>query len=81
MASGTSTEDSGIKRRLLSAKADEVRNARHGSPRRPQTHKELAEDAPLNRLLDQLRTIRADLRFREDGVHTVLTVDRQPKEK
>jgi hypothetical protein len=62
-------------------KTDAVRNERHGSQRHPLTPKTLAEDAPLNRLLEQLRTIRADLRFREDGVHTVLTVDRQVKEK
>jgi hypothetical protein len=60
-------------------KADEVVNARHGSARRPRLHNALAEDAPLNRLLDQLRSIRADLRFREDGIHTVLTLDRQQK--
>src|SRR6266540_6623938 len=33
--------------------------------------------APLTRLLEQLRSIRADLRFREDGIHTVLTIERQ----
>ncbi len=60
-------------------KTDEVVNARHGSQRRPKTPKALAEDAPLQQLLDQLRSIRADLRFREDGIHTVLTVDRQQK--
>jgi hypothetical protein len=62
-------------------KAGEVVNARHGSLRRPKTPKTLAEDAPLTKLLEQLRSIRADLRFREDGIHTVLTIDRQQKEK
>ncbi len=62
-------------------RTDEVVNSRHGSVRCPEIHKTLAEDAPLNRLLDQLRSIRADLRFREDGIHTVLTVDRQQKVK
>jgi hypothetical protein len=60
---------------------DEVRNERHGSPARPKTHKTLAENAPIKQLLEQLRTIRADLRFREDGIHTTLTMDRQVKEK
>jgi hypothetical protein len=60
-------------------KTDEVVNARHGSQRRPKTPKALAEDAPLEQLLAQLRSIRADLRFREDGIHTVLTIDRQPR--
>jgi hypothetical protein len=63
------------------AKTDEVVNQRHGSLRKPQLHKELADDAPLGKLLEQLRSIRADLRFREDGVHTVLTLDRRPPGK
>jgi hypothetical protein len=62
-------------------RTDEVRNERHGSPARPRSHKELADNAQLKVLLDQFRSIRADLRFREDGIHTTLTVDRQPKEK
>jgi hypothetical protein len=60
-------------------RTDEVRNERHGSPRRPQAHPALAEGAPLKLLLGQLRALRADLRFREDGIHTTLTIDRQPK--
>jgi hypothetical protein len=66
---------------LYDRRTDEVRNARHGSPARPRTRKELADNAPIKQLLEQLRTIRADLRFREDGIHTTLTVDRQVKEK
>ncbi|HBI44023.1 MAG TPA: hypothetical protein DDY78_14405 [Planctomycetales bacterium] len=34
-------------------------------------------DAAIGRLLEQIRSVRADLRFREDGVQTVLTLDRQ----
>jgi hypothetical protein len=60
-------------------KTDEVVNKRYGSLRRPRESKTLAQDAPLRRLLDQLQSIRADLRFREDGIHTVLTVERQQK--
>ncbi len=59
----------------------EVRNERHGSPARPKTHRTLEENAPIKQLLEQLRTIRADLRFREDGIHTTLTVDRARNEK
>ena len=62
-------------------RTDEVRNERHGSLTRPKMHKTPAENAPIEQLLEQLRTIRADLRFREDGIHTTLTVDRQMKEK
>lgn len=60
---------------------DEVRNERHGSPRKPVHHKGLAVNSPLHGLLDAFRTIRADLRFREDGIHTTLTIDRRPVEK
>jgi hypothetical protein len=62
-------------------RVDEVRNERHGSPARPKAHKTLAENAPIEQLLEQLQTIRADLRFREDGIHTTLTVDRQVSKK
>jgi hypothetical protein len=55
---------------------DEVGNERHGSLRRPRLHPSTADTSPLNFLLDQLRSVRADLRFREDGIHTVLTLER-----
>jgi hypothetical protein len=57
-------------------RTDEVRNERHGSLSRPKTHNALAENAQIKQLLEQLQTIRADLRFREDGIHTTLTVER-----
>jgi hypothetical protein len=56
----------------------EVANDRHGTVRRPHLNRALDEHSPLAGLLDQLRTIRVDLRFREDGVHTVLTMERKP---
>ncbi len=62
-------------------RTDEVRNERHGSTARPKTPPKPAENAPIEQLLQQFRTLRADLRFREDGIHTTLTVDRQVKEK
>jgi hypothetical protein len=60
---------------------DEVVNERHGSFRKPTLHNTTADNSPLNFLLDQMRSIRADLRFREDGIHTVLTIDRTKGEK
>ena len=58
------------------AKYDEVVNERHGSFRKPTLKATTADASPLNFLFDQLRSVRADLRFREDGIHTVLTVER-----
>jgi hypothetical protein len=55
---------------------DEVTNERHGSYRVPVLNKTTADNSALNRLLDTLRSVRADLRFREDGIHTVLTLER-----
>ena len=37
------------------------------------------ERAPLAQLLEQFRTIRAELRFKEDGVNTVVTIERGKK--
>jgi hypothetical protein len=64
---------------LYDRRTDEVRNERHGSLMRPKRNKLLAEDTQIRQLLEQLQSIRADLRFREDGIHTTLTVDRQGK--
>ncbi len=61
------------------ARDDEVVNQRHGSPRRPRQHLTMAKTSPLGQLLGQLQSLRADLRFREDGVHTVLTLERKAK--
>jgi hypothetical protein len=57
-------------------RTQEARNARHGSYGRPRLHDTVDEQSPLARLLGQLRHVRADLRFREDGVHTVVTLER-----
>jgi hypothetical protein len=58
-------------------RAEEAVHPWHGSLRRPSLQPALADDSPLGRLLEQFRTVRADLRFREDGVHTVVTVQRE----
>jgi len=60
-------------------KTDEIINERQGSLRQPKLHSRLAENAPLGRLLNDFRTLRADLRFREDGIHSVLTIERKRK--
>jgi hypothetical protein len=62
-------------------KYDEVVNERHGSFRKPTLQKTTADNSPMNFLLDQLRSVRADLRFKEDGIHTVLTIDRARADK
>jgi hypothetical protein len=59
-------------------KSDEVVNQRHGSPRQPRLHAKLADGTALGQLLAQFQTMRADLRFREDGIHTMLSIRRQP---
>jgi hypothetical protein len=58
-------------------RTDEVVNRRHGSFRQPRLSSEMDEQSPVSRLLTQFRTLRADLRFREDGVHSVLRLQRQ----
>ncbi len=55
-------------------------NQRHGSLRRPQLQAAVDADSPLGILLAQIHCVRADLRFREDGVQTVLTIDRKAGE-
>lgn len=59
------------------ARIAEVVNTRHGSLRSPKLHATIADDSPLAKLLEDVQTIRADLRFREDGIHTVVTIQRK----
>ncbi len=61
------------------AKFDEAENVWHGSPRNPQMRGGFDEHAPLAQLLDEFRKIRAELRFQEDGVNTVVTIERKKK--
>ncbi len=62
-------------------KTDAVVNRRHGSLRRPRLHEGIEPASPLAKFLDQLRSIRADLSFKEDGIYTVLTMDRKAAAK
>jgi hypothetical protein len=59
------------------ARTGEVVNERHGSVRRPRLHAGLAEGSPLARMLEQFPRLRADMRFREDGLHATLTIARK----
>jgi hypothetical protein len=61
------------------SKRQEVINRRHGSVRQPRLNPGVEPNSPLGRLLEEFRSIRADLRFQEDGVNTVITFDRAGK--
>jgi hypothetical protein len=63
------------------SKTAEVTNERHGTQRAPHRHMTLDPASPVNRLLEQVQSLRADLRFREDGVQTVLTLRRKAPSK
>jgi hypothetical protein len=58
---------------------DEVRNSRHGSLSRPVCHDGPAAGSPVVALLEQLDRISVQMRFREDGLHSVLTFERKGK--
>ena len=62
-------------------KKDEVFNLRHGSLRRTKWHDTIEPTSPLGQLLAEFSSIRADLRFREDGIHTTLLFLKQNKMK
>ena len=47
-----------------------------GSVRQPKLNKGIDAKGPMSQMLDQFATIRADLRFREDGIHTTITMKR-----
>jgi hypothetical protein len=61
---------------VFDARLGEVRNVRHGSFRRPIYRDKLAPNSGLVRLLESIQQVRIDFRFRQDGVHTILTLDR-----
>jgi len=58
-------------------KTDEIVNKRHGSLRRPQLHPGIEKGAPLDQMLEQFRSLRADVRFREEGLHSLVTFRRK----
>lgn len=62
---------------MFERKTDEVSNKRHGSIRRPILHKGIEPGSPIASVLEQFPSLRADLRFREDGLHTLVTFTRK----
>ena len=44
--------------------------------RRAAVRPTLSPNAPVRRLMEQFRTLRTDLKFREDGIHTTVTFER-----
>jgi hypothetical protein len=60
------------------ARLGEVVNERHGSQRRPELHSRVAETSELATFLDKVKSIRAELRFQENGLHTAVTIERRP---
>ena len=61
-------------------KFDEVSNQRHGTLRKPTLNPAIDAGSPAGQLLQKLTSIRADLRFREDGVHTTVTLRKGGKQ-
>jgi hypothetical protein len=59
------------------ARIGEVENGRHGSLRRPELHDRVAETSELSKLLKQIEALRAELRFLDNGLHTILTIERR----
>jgi hypothetical protein len=57
--------------------AAEVVNRRHGSFRQPRLHMAPADPAAAGWLLSQVKSIRAELRLHDDGLHAVLTIERK----
>jgi hypothetical protein len=59
-------------------RTDEVVSPRHGTLRLPRSAGSTEGSSALELLLEQFRTARADLNFRDEGLHTVVTIERQP---
>ncbi len=60
------------------AQYDEVSNQRHGTLRNPKLNAAIEPGSLGSQLLQQLTSMRADLRFREDGIHTTVTLQKRP---
>ena len=59
------------------ARLGEVVNERHGSLRLPRLHGQVAETSELGKFLEQIKALNAELRFLDNGLHTVLTIERK----
>jgi hypothetical protein len=55
----------------------EVANERHGSFRRPELHSQVADGSELGQVLNQIKSLRAELRFGDNSLQTVLTIERR----
>jgi hypothetical protein len=55
----------------------EVVNARHSLHRRPRLDGRVGEALELAKLLEDIKALRAELRFLDNGLSTVLTTDRR----
>jgi hypothetical protein len=60
------------------ARRREVVSERHGSQHRPDWHDQVAASSELGKFLDQVKSLHAELRFLENGLHTVVTIQRRP---
>jgi hypothetical protein len=56
-----------------------VRNARHGTWQTPSPHASLDARSALARFIRGMESLSAELRFREDGIHTTITFKRAGK--
>ena len=61
----------------LVRKANRLLDRLKRSLRRPRLHSAIADDSPVQRLLEQFPNLRVDVRFREDGMHATVTVQRK----
>ncbi len=61
----------------FSSKLGEVTNRRHGSLRDPQQHAVIADESPLAKMVNEIRNLRAEFLFQEDGLETRLVLKRQ----
>ena len=62
---------------LYDARLGDVINRRHGSFRRPTRHEHVEATSELGRLLEHIEAVRVELRFRNNGLHSVLTIERR----
>ncbi len=58
---------------------EEVVNLRHGTVRQPRFAGSIDAGSPMAQMLEEFEAIRADLRLREDGIHTTLTFRKNDK--
>jgi hypothetical protein len=59
------------------ARTDEVVNSRHGTRRQPVLHEGVDAKSLLGQLLEEFRSVRAELRLGDEGLHTMVTIERQ----